>query len=51
MAATLGCGGRVADAAQPPPMLVSAKGLGGSDMKAADWGRVQLGVDRPDCQG
>jgi len=28
----------VADAAQPPPMLVSAKGLGGSDLKAADRG-------------
>lgn len=38
VAATPGCGGRVADAAQPPPMLVSAKGLGGSDLKAADRG-------------
>lgn len=28
----------MADAAQPPPMLVSAKGLGGSDLKAADRG-------------
>lgn len=36
VAATAGCGGRVADAAQPPPVLVSAKGLGGSDLEAAD---------------